>query len=252
MYAIVTHDVDSVKKPIKHVLKVRRRFKISDLVKHILHLTNLYNNIELVMDFEDQVGVRSTFFFPVLLFPLEEVLDEIFLLIKEGWEVGLHAVVERNQEDGIIKMQFDLLREFLKVSLKGVRSHYLIVNNKILQLYASLGFTYDSSIRVESLGRWDPTPLSCGIIEIPIGVMDADLFGRLHLSEEKAWRYIMWKVQKAVNEGARAITFLFHQESFRMRGGRLYSRLLWWLHEKEFDIIKCIDACNFLLREAHH
>ena len=249
MYAVLTHDIDSIKRPLRHILRVRSRFGLGDLLRHVLGLTNLYYNVNLILDFEDQLGARSTFFLPVFLFPITEILDDIKALIREGWEVSLHAVIEGIQREGLIRMQLEFLRDLLGFSPRGVRSHYLVINDEVLRIYASLGLDYDSSFRVESLGRWDPVVTKYGILEIPIGIMDADLFGRLHLSEESAWRYIVRKVERAKEEGARFIVFLFHQESFRMKGGRLYSRLLWWLHEKEFHFLRCVDVCNLLSRE---
>ena len=45
MRVILTHDVDSIKKPLRHILKVRKRFSIRDIIKHVIGLKNLYNNM---------------------------------------------------------------------------------------------------------------------------------------------------------------------------------------------------------------
>ena len=250
MRVVLTHDVDSVRKPLSHVLKVRARFRLRDLIMHLLGLTNLYDNIPLILELEEEVGVRSTFFIPVFLFPLELIEDELRELTRRGWEVGLHAVIERVQPLGLLRMQLEMLEEFVGSRPRGVRSHFLIADQRTLDFYAKLGFAYDSSLRVEEAARWDPYEVRPGLIELPIAVMDADLFGRFRLSEERAWRYILRKLERARQEGARTFVLLFHQESFRMRGGRLYRRLLWWLHEREFDMCTCASVYG-ALRASH-
>jgi len=54
---------------------VGKRFSIRDVIKYVLGLKNLYNNIEDVMVLEDTYGFRSTFLIPVGLFPLLEIED---------------------------------------------------------------------------------------------------------------------------------------------------------------------------------
>ena len=97
MRVILTHDVDSIKKPLRHILKVRKRFSIRDIIKHVIGLKNLYNNIEDLIALEDTYGFRSTFFVPVDLFPILEIEDILKELIKSNWEVGLRYVMESSQ-----------------------------------------------------------------------------------------------------------------------------------------------------------
>lgn len=251
-YIVLTHDADSVSKPMSHVLRIRSRFRLTDLIAHLLGLTNLYDNFHRIADIEDDVGAKSTFFIPVFLFPLDPVFDELKSLSDEGWEIGLHAVVERIQGDGLIRMQLNYLRDYLGFRPMGVRSHYLICDEWVLSLYANLGFRYDSSIRCETAGRYDPYLIRDSLLELPITLMDADLFGRLHLGEDSAWRFMEWKLKRAINSGSQFIVLLFHQESFRMKGGRLYSKLLWWLHEHEHEFLRCIDAYNVYMSSRAH
>ena len=84
------------------------------------------------------------------------------------------------------------------------------------------------------------------IYEIPIGLMDADIFGRLKLGENEGWRYILWKMGLAEKNGAKYFTILFHQESYKMRGGRLYRRLLEYISERGIETEICIEVINNL------
>jgi len=241
MEIILTHDVDSILQPISHVLKRRKRFKIKDIVLHALKLRNLYNNIEDILALEDSYGFRSTFFIPVALFPLDAIEDVLKEMVKNGWEVALHFVVEKCQLKSLIILEKEMLENLIG-NIYGVRTHMLTVSDHILSLYREAGFLYDSSYRVEEVGKYDVYRLNNGLIEVPIAIMDADLFGRLKMNEEKAWRYILDKMDKAEKSDIRFFTILFHQESFKMKGGRLYKRLVRYIGEKEYEVLRCIDA----------
>ena len=222
----LSHDADSVRRSFKHVWRVRKRFSRRQLLAHLLGLKNLYDNFQDIMAFEEEVGVRSTFFIPVVLFDVCEIEDVLRDLVKGGWEIGLHFVIEGTQRRGLVLMEKEWLEGLLALRLEGVRSHGLVVDDELMSIYAQAGFTYDSSYRMEEVGTSTPFRHPSGLVEVPIGVMDADLFGRLHLSEEKAMKYVLEKARKAAQAGERTFVLLFHQESFSMKGGRIYRNLL--------------------------
>jgi len=205
-----------------------RRFTFKQLILHFTGLRNLYNNFAELMDLEERLGVRSTFFIPTVFFSLSEVEDYLRSLVRGGWEVGLHFVVEGSQLRSLLKMGREVLEETASVKVLGVRSHNLVVDEYVLKMYDEEGFEYDSSLRMEEAGGsslFKPSWAS-RLVEVPIGVMDADLFGRLHLSEDRAFKYVVDKMRRAEGRGEKVFTLLFHQESFSMRGGRMYAKLL--------------------------
>jgi len=201
------------------------------------------------MDLEERHGVKSTWFLPAFLFPLELIEDELRGLVRGSWEVGLHAVSEVVQGRGLLRMQVEYFREFLGLAPRGVRFHGLVYRTDLLDQLASMGFVYDSSARVEEVGlkHFQVVP---GVVELPLYLMDADVFGRLRLSEDRAWKYITWKLERAEKLGAEFVVVLFHQESFRMKGGRLYSRLVEWVLDKGWEALTCSEAVRRLSREA--
>ena len=243
MKIVLTHDADSVRQPFGHIWKRRSRFTRRDLLVAAFGLRNLYNNIADMVSLEGELGFHSTFFIPVFLFDLHEVIDTLREIREEGWEVQFHYVHEANpQFQGLLRMQLDFFREMLGQA-KGVRCHGLRINDELLNLFHREGLDYDSSLRSETAGTYNPYMVANGeLVEIPIGVMDADLFGRLHLSETTAWRYILRKLKAAEASGAKYFTILFHQEAYRMKGGRLYRKLLHHLADKGYEGIRCIDA----------
>ena len=239
----LSHDADSIKKPFKHIWRVRKRFTRRQLLAHALGLKNLYDNFSDIMALEESLGVRSTFFIPVVLFDVGDIEDVLRELVRGGWEIGLHFVVEPYQRAALVEIERDWLEQLLNTRLLGVRTHNLAIDERLMAIYAQKGFLYDSSYRMEEVGRATPYEHEAGILEVPIGVMDADLFGRLRLSEEKALRYVEHKVAVAAERGEKAFTVLFHQESFSMRGGRIYRRLLesWASDGKAYKLLDLLD-----------
>ncbi len=246
MIIVLTHDVDSVRRPLKHVLQRRSRFRAADLIRHILGLDNLYNNILRIVEFEESLGVKSTFFIPVQLFSLEYVESDLRNIAKRGWEIELHYVFEPIQPESLFRMQKEYLEEILDIKVRGVRVHNLQISDKLLDLFNEEGLIYDSSLRCEQARKLTPFRIREKLIEIPIGVMDADLFGRLHMSEHRAYRYIIQKIEKAIAAGEKILTLLFHQESFRMIGGRIYRDILEELHRREYIMCTCLEALKML------
>jgi len=245
---ILTHDVDSIRKPFKHIWQRRRRFRIWDLLLTATGIKNLYNNIEEIVRLEDAYNFRSVFFIPVFLFNVEEIIDILRSIRKNKWEVQLHYVYEPNQYLGLFRMQ----KEFFEKEIgrvEGVRVHKLIINDAILDMFQKEGIKYDTTFRVETTGTYDPFLVRKGLLEIPIAVMDADLFGRLRLSEQQALKYILWKIRQAEQKGAKYFTILFHQESFMMKGGRIYREILKHISSKGYEVKLPKDIINFKVIE---
>lgn len=239
MKIVLTHDVDSISKPFKHIWERRERFLTKDLILAFLGIKNLYNNIEDIIALEDSYGYRSTFFVPVFLFEMNEEIIDIFKSVeKDGWEVQLHFVYEPNQFRGLFRMQKEFFEEtFGKV--RGVRAHMLIFNNEVLEVLIKEGILYDSTLRSETVGTFDPLLLREKILEIPIGIMDADLFGRFKFRENQALKYLLRKVDKARQFGSKYFTILFHQESYSMKGGRIYKQLIKMFSKENIKALTC-------------
>jgi len=236
MNIILTHDIDSIRKPFRHIWQRRKRFRIRDIVLSALGLKNLYNNIEEIISLEDRYGYRSVFFVPVFLFNIGEIIDIIKYIRKQGWEVQLHYVHESNQYLGLFRMQKEYFEKEIG-PVEGVRVHMLILNNDILTMFQKEGIKYDSTLRAETANTYDPFPIMEKLLEIPIGVMDADIFGRLKLSEKEALKYVLWKMERAESEGAHVFTILFHQESYSMKGGRIYKKIMEYISSKEYNVV---------------
>ena len=242
MKIILTHDADSVHKPLEHIFARRERFSDKDLKAAEKGTLNLYNNIEAIVQLEAELGFRSTFFIPTFLFNLHSIVDTLKSIQQEGTEIQLHYVYEDHpQFQGLFNIQKSFFSDMIG-PVHGVRCHNLWVTQPLLDLFKEEWVLYDSSYRGETVGRMNPYTIENGLIEIPIGIMDTDLFGRLHLTENEAWKFILKDLHIAEEHHVGYYTLLFHQESFRMKGGRLYSKLLKHLADEGYECIRCSDV----------
>lgn len=241
MKIILTHDADSIGKPFRHIWQRRNRFSAGDLIRSALKIRNLYNNIEGLTSLEESFGFHSTFFIPTFLFDIEEVSDTLKSIRNSGWEVQLHYVHNPTQSEGLFRLQKEYFEH--KIGLvEGIRTHNLEITGETLEMFEKGEIVYDSSYRRETVGTYDVYRVKGNLMEIPLGIMDTDIFGRLMLDENDASRYIMWKIREAREEKARSFSILFHQESYRMKGGRLYKNLIEYLANRGYEVQRCIDA----------
>ena len=130
----------------------------------------------------------------------------------------------------------------------GVRCHNLWVTPPLLELFEENRILYDSSYRGETVETVEPYHHEAGLVEIPIGLMDSDLFQYRHLTEREAWKYALWDLKRTVNHRVTYYTYVFQQESFHMKSGRLYRKLLKHLADEGHESIRCRDLP--LIKEA--
>jgi hypothetical protein len=248
MKIILTHDADSISKPIEHIRARQDRFTKQDLKAAEKGLLNLYNNIEEIVQLESELEFHSTFFIPSFLFNLHAIIDTLKTIQRGGTEIQLHYVHEQHpQYEGLFALQKKLFNELIG-PVDGVRCHNLWVTEALLKIFHDEGVHYDSSYRAQTVHTVEPFAIHQNLIEIPIGIMDTDLFGRFHFSETEAWKYVLQELKKAKDHGRQSFTLLFHQESFRMKGGRLYAQLLKHFAKEGYECLRCCDVP--LVKEA--
>ncbi len=254
--ACLTHDVDNIVHPRRHILSTRGRFTTADLILGLLGLRSLYSNIGLVAREESRRGFRSSFFLLTSNYPLRDLLPSITPLREDGWEVALHG--DFGTHDSLEKMREAVQRFHSATGFPpgGVREHYLRFDfEKTWQIMESVGFAYDTSVGArESLGfpLGFSTPFhppghdwsSMKILEIPLVLMDTTLWGYLKLDEEEGMADVEVMIEK-VKEVGGLFTLLWHQEAMRMRGGRLYPRILENLARRECFVSSAIGVASW-------
>ncbi|MEM3615924.1 MAG: hypothetical protein QXX09_04660 [Candidatus Methanomethylicia archaeon] len=244
---LLTHDVDwPLHGPgVEHILARRDRFSYETILKVVGEGYNPYFNIPELLSFEETYGVRSTFFFRCMyddgtsIEPYKEILKE---LVNGGWEVGVHINDASTLES--IMSEKRIVESVAGTSIFGSRVHNLNIEFKNLPLLHKADLKYDSSITFNKHDidfRNTGYLIINGLIVFPITIMDAYLFTYMRIPEDK----IIDVVDKALNAAVERIymTILWHDCSLKMRGGRMYPKILEFLASKDnLEIVRGIDA----------
>ena len=250
----LTHDVDEIRKtyqyftrPLIHARRLefgRALYHIKSFLTDKISGNNPYWTFEEIMNLEDELGVRSTFFFlqedaRVELSKPEtwrhygrryrfdniEIIKLINKLSSGGWEIGLHgSFYSYNNKKKLMREKKDL-EEALGGKIHGIRQHNL--NLKIpetWQYQEEIGLEYDTSLgpKGNTGFRWGTSfpfyPLNpengrpVSILEVPLSIMDIHLFR----SKKNAWNEFL-EVLKMVEKHNGLLTVLFHHTVFNDR-----------------------------------
>ena len=233
----LTHDVDNIERPMEHVMKVKDRFSKTDFDKAQRGRLSLYDNFELIRRKEAEEGFRSSFYLMSANYPLERVRPTARRLDAKGWEVGLHGDFGTHDSGAEMERAVKRLTDGVGVRPRGLREHYLKFDfSKSWRVFEDAGFDYDSTPgNTDRLGfklglatpfhppdeEWKPMR----ILELPLSLMDTTLWGYLKKGEDEGFDDVMGLMDMAEQvEGL--FTLLWHQESVRMKGGRIYWRVL--------------------------
>mgnify|MGYP004002051865 FL=1 len=253
----LSHDVDwDFNGPPKdHILKIKNRF--DEKLFQTTPINKLYRNFSEYMEIEEKYETKSTFFFRTQ-YENGDYRDydyDIKKLNKEGWEIGLHTDPSSVNEILEIKREKENLEKILGSKIYGNRVHYLSNDEKLLEKLSKLGFIYDSSfkktkdaITVEDMGYQQINE----IIEFPVTLMDAYLFTYMKISEDK----IIKTVEKTLNSCRKlnlefnVMSILWHDNVLKMKGGRMYSKILEFLSSQDdVKLVNGIDLATFLQRK---
>ena len=253
-YVFLSHDVDWRKQgPTKeHILARKDRF--ANEVIDNLDQINPYYNIPYIMELEDKLGVKSTFFFRTQYEngDLTDYQEEIGSLTKSGWEIGLHCDPSSISNIEDIAREKKELERITNTSIIGNRVHFLKFDAELPSKLTELGFVYDSSIR-NSKDRIDEKEMGFyhyeTLIEFPITIMDAYLFTHMGL-EEKDIVPIFQKTldySRKLNSDFNIITVLWHDNVLKMKGGRMYPKILEFLtSQDDVKICRGIDLAKMI------
>ena len=237
MAIALTHDVDNIARPKEHILRVRDRFTEADFAKAMRGELNLYENVELIATKEAEEGFHSSFYFMSKEYPLEKVRETARKLHATGWEIGLHGDFGTHDSQPEMDKAVHRIQEGLGLTPRGLREHYLRFDfSKSWAVMENSGFDYDSTPgNHDKLGfrlglatpfhppdaDWCPRR----ILELPLSLMDTTLWGYLKKGEEEGHREVLAAIRE-VEKVEGLFTLLWHQEAVRMRGGRIYWKVL--------------------------
>jgi peptidoglycan/xylan/chitin deacetylase (PgdA/CDA1 family) len=248
-YLIMTHDVDwSRNGPgTAHILARQNRFD-SGVIRNVINEGfNPYYGIPTIMESEERFDVRSTFFFRPEYddgSKVQQYEDTIKALMKNGWEVGLHA--NNASSVGEVAAEKKVLERVTGKPVYGSRVHYLRVSANTFLNLAQAQIKYDSSLTYEK-EKINPKntgyQFESGLVVFPITFMDAYLFTHMGLTEKTITKFVLKKMDDLFASGVQMMTLLWHDNSVMMKGGRAYSGLMEKLAENsDVTFLRGIDA----------
>ena len=244
-YVFLSHDVDwSFDGPTKdHVLKRKDRFDVK--LFDNTPFNKLYRNFSEYMEIEEKFNVKSTFFFRTQS-ENGDYMDyskDIKDLVNGGWEIGLHTDPSSVDDIEKIKKEKNDLEKLSNSKIFGNRVHYLSNDIQLQRKLSELDFVYDSSnrktkdtITSEDMGYQEIN----NIIEFPVTLMDAYLFTHMNIPEKK----IIPIIEETLNSCRQldldfnVMTILWHDNVLKMKGGRMYSKILEFLSSQD-DVVMC-------------
>lgn len=255
-YIFLSHDVDWRRQgaPIEHILARKNRFD-DEAIRNI-HIKNPYYNIPEIMSLEEKFGVRTTFFFRTIYENGNylDYEDDIQSLIKSGWEIGLHS--DPSSVESIDKLQNEktLIEDLTRQKIFANRVHYLKSNPELPSKLQSLGFKYDSSIKKfrDTIESDDMNYYKIDkLIEFPISLMDAYLFTYMKIEEDEiinTFASMLELGKKAcLKNDFNIISVLWHDNVLKMKGGRMYAKILEYLtSQDDVEIVRGIDLVEII------
>ena len=244
-YIFLSHDVDWRKQgpSIEHIQARKDRFDTEVFDK--TRPEELYRNIPEYMEIEEKFGVRSTFFFRTLYENgnVDDYKDDIQTLQNGNWEIGLHTDPKSIENIEKIKLEKEKLESLTKMPIIGNRVHFLNYNSELPIKLKQLGFSYDASLR-HSKDKIDEKEMGYskidGLIEFPVTLMDAYLFTHMNINEDG----IIPEFKKTLEIGRRyseknVISVIWHDNVLKMKGGRMYQKILEFLTSQDDVKIVC-------------
>jgi hypothetical protein len=194
---------------------------------------------------EDQLGVRSTFFFVpkkdnpgvrahpyrVVGYDIKEKRDVVHDLTQGGWEVGVHGI--DNWAD-VAQGRQEKTALGLEDKTPGNRTHWLLFDQNSWKMLDDAGYSYDTTFgynddagfRAGTTQVYRPRGVQ-NLLELPLHIQDLGLFGKfcwaptdngwvktpcLHLDENAARTYCDRIFDFACKYGG-AVTVLWHYEN---------------------------------------
>ncbi len=218
----LSHDVDEI--------EWSWRRKLLMAVKHPSTLTGgrkHYWGFDEIMDLEKEMGFRSTFFFVAKKrhkrdppYSIEDVADICNELRKGSWEIGVHGSYLSYNRKEFLEEEKRILQSTVGEDIIGVRQHFVNFDPDItFKIQESTDFAYDSTIGFNEISGFAPGIChpyrfaGLSLLELPLMVMDGQLFWHEKLSREGAVQEVS-KLLATVEEYNGFLTLDWHQRSF--------------------------------------
>ncbi|MHC3436932.1 polysaccharide deacetylase family protein [Natrialbaceae archaeon A-gly3] len=254
----LTHDIDRIYKTYQGPYYALKRGELHHIADYLTS-RRPYWQFETIMELEEDLGVRSSFYFlnEKRLFSDksprewlrpeswklfagrydvtdEEVVDVIRKLDRGGWEVGLHGSYESYEDLERLRYEKEVLEEILGHEVLGGRQHYLNLERPTTWRYhREIGLRYDASVGSSSTYGFDHGyepfhPFDDGFTVFPTTIMEIALMNA-NEGLEAAWQECL-EILRQASEHDTVMTVLWHPCVFNERdfpGYReIYERLI--------------------------
>lgn len=249
----LTHDVDKPFKTPFHAVFYALADRNPRHLRALTSWVNPYWQFEDIMDLEDELGVRSAFYFlneqsPFLRPPSEMLDTDAFIqtfgrynvqdpsisdVIKRlddgGWEVGLHGSYHTACDRDRLLEEKQRIEEVLGHEISGGRQHYLnLTVPETWRHHRAIGLDYDTSLGSATeygfqFGYDIKRPFDDEFVVFPLTLMDQQLPDPDE-DFRAAWSVCESLFNTAATENA-VMTTLFHPRLFSKRDFPGYRRL---------------------------
>lgn len=262
----LTHDVDRPYKTYQSLYYGLKEFDFYH-IKTAFSKERPYWQFENIMELEEELGVRSTFYFlneknllkdksPKEWFKpknwklytgrydiqSDEIKDIIRKLDKGGWEVGLHGSYESYDDIELLKYEKEVLEDILGHEIHGIRQHYLNLKTPdTWENHRKVGLRYDASLGSNDkygfhYGYKVKYPFDDDFAVFPLAVMDSALMGEAG-SIKEAWEECERILSEAKKRNA-VMTILWHLRMFNKKEYPDYSKI----YRKLIETAQKMDA----------
>jgi hypothetical protein len=203
---------------------------------------NKWQNINEIMDFNDEMGIKTNFFIGVnngvgLSYSLKHVNKWVPKIIERGFEVGVHGIDFDTLNK--VKKEYNTFHDIYKTDDFGIRMHYLRKNDETFNHLAQAGYVFDSS----EIGYKNPYKIG-DMWEFPLQIMEGWVFyqGKRHQESnlQQAKEIVKKEIQKAIDLDLLYLNILFHDRYFDDSFGtwkNWYKWLIGYLKELNIEFI---------------
>lgn len=238
----LTHDVDRVRKRPVHAAYYAAKTRRSYHLRSLLSDEDPYFQFGDVITLEEDLGVRSAFYFLNQPHPVEKpprtwlrprtwienlgsydvtaphMVDAIADLESGGWEVGLHGSLTSSTDRERLAHEKSVLEGVLGDSIVGGRQHHLSLEvPDTWRHYADIGLQYDASLGSSTTygfqdGYGPKRPFDDEFVVFPLTVMEIAL-PNPSIRYETAWTECERLLSEAADNDA-VMTVLWHLRYF--------------------------------------
>lgn len=218
----LSHDVDRTRKHYQYLSYLAKSLIRKDFenakyqMQSFLSKKEPYWNFPEIIRIEEDLGVKSTFFFldesiPFRLFDKKnwqlslgrynirekKIMEIMQYLDKNGWEIGVHGSYLSYNNENLLEKEKNNIEDIIGHNVIGTRQHYLNRDDSTWKIHKKLGFKYDSTWGLtRSFGFKDDKilpfkPFNDDFVVIPLIIMDTPF-----IESKEHWK----KYQNLVNK----------------------------------------------------